>query len=33
VSIGDITGKTAQVDEHGHAVHVMLDENGHPSSS
>lgn len=32
VSIGDITGKTAQVDEHGHAIHVMLDENEQPSS-
>jgi gluconate 2-dehydrogenase gamma chain len=26
VSIADITGKTAQVDEHGHAIHVMLDD-------
>jgi gluconate 2-dehydrogenase gamma chain len=26
VSIADITGKLAQVDEHGHAIHVMLDD-------
>ena len=26
VSIADITGKVAQVDEHGHAIHVMLDD-------
>jgi L-amino acid N-acyltransferase YncA len=32
-SIADLTGKIAQVDEHGHAIHVMLDENGHPLSS
>ena len=26
VSIADITGRVAQVDEHGHAIHVMLDD-------
>src|SRR5216110_2689019 len=26
VSIADITQKVAQVDEHGHAIHVMLDD-------
>jgi gluconate 2-dehydrogenase gamma chain len=26
VSIADITGRLAQVDEHGHAIHVMLDD-------
>jgi gluconate 2-dehydrogenase gamma chain len=26
VSISDITQKVAQVDEHGHAIHVMLDD-------
>jgi len=26
VSIGDITGKIAKVDEHGHPIHVMLDD-------
>jgi gluconate 2-dehydrogenase gamma chain len=33
VSIADITGRLAQVDEHGHAIHVMLDEHGHPLSN
>jgi len=27
VSIADITGRLAQVDEHGHPIHVMLDED------
>src|SRR5437899_11342495 len=27
VSIADITQKIAQVDEHGHAIHVMLDDD------
>jgi gluconate 2-dehydrogenase gamma chain len=26
VSIADITGRVAQIDEHGHAIHVMLDD-------
>jgi gluconate 2-dehydrogenase gamma chain len=26
VSIGDIHRRVAQVDEHGHAIHVMLDD-------
>src|SRR5437773_1400482 len=27
VSIADITGRLAQVDEHGHPIHVMLDDD------
>jgi len=33
VSIADITGRLAKVDEHGHPIHVLLDEHEKPLSS